>query len=93
MLQGLVLTILALCIISGIICITINLVRLNSAPPETQIIYRYIPKTFDEEQREQPYVSDIFKTMFTDQTPWINSVMDYDRRKQTLINKYYVSQI
>lgn len=93
MIHGLFMTILVLCTISGIICITINLVRLNYTPPETKIIYKYIPKTFDEEQREQPYVTDIFKTMFTDQTPWINSIMDYDRRKETAINKFYISQI
>lgn len=80
-------------LICGIICITINLTKLNTNIPTTKIVYKYIPKTFDEEQREQPYVTDLFKTMFTDQTPWVNSIMDYDRRKQESINKYYVSQI
>ena len=93
MLQGLFITILLLCIIIGIICITINLVVLNIPIPESKIIYRYMPKTFVEEQCEQPFVSDIFKSMFTQQSPWINSVMDYDRRKQTSVNKYFVSQV
>jgi hypothetical protein len=66
---------------------------LNFPAPETKIIYRYMPKTFEEEQTNQPFVSDIFKTMFTQHTPWINSVMDYDRRKQESVNKYYISQI
>lgn len=77
----------------GIICITINIVAARTPLPEVKVIYKYIPRTFEDEQKEQPYVSDIFKTLFTDQTPWINSVMDYDRRKEESVNKYYVSQI
>lgn len=93
MIQNFIIIILILCMVCGLICITINITKLNTSQPETQIIYRYIPKTFDEEQREQPYVSDLFKTMFTDQTPWVNSIMDYDKRKQESINKYFISQI
>jgi hypothetical protein len=93
MIQGLFLFIILLCTICGIVFITVNLTKLNTPVPKTKIIYRYIPKTFEEEQNEQPYVSEIFKTLFTDQTPWVNSIMDYDRRKQEAVNKYYISQI
>jgi uncharacterized membrane protein len=93
MIKGLLIVWLLICLICGIVCVTINLVRINYTKPETKIVYRYIPKTFDEQQRESPYVSDLFKTMFTDQTPWIDSVMNYDRRKQEVVNKYFVSQI
>lgn len=85
--------ILLLCVMSAIISITVTIIKLNTNPPKTKIIYRYMPRTFEEEQNNQPLVSDIFKTMFTDQTPWVNSVMSYDERKQEAINKYYVSQI
>lgn len=93
MLQNLFITLLIIFAIMGIVCITINLVMLNIPIPESKIVYRYIPKTFEEEQNEQPFVTDIFKSMFTENSPWINSIMDYDRRKQTAINKYYISQI
>jgi len=93
MLTGLFITSMILCSIIGIICITINLVRLNLPIPETKTVYRYMPKTFEEDQNSQPFVSDLFRTMFTEHSPWINSVMDYDRRKQEAINKYYVSQV
>lgn len=93
MLQGLFITVLIMCLIIGIVSVTINLVRLNMPVPETKIVYRYMPKTFNEEQCNQPFVSDIFKSMFTQQSPWINSVMDYDRRRQESVNKYYISQV
>ena len=93
MLRGLFVSMLVICIIIGIICITINLVRLNMPYPETKIVYKYIPKTFEDEQDHPQYASELFKSMFTQQSPWINSVMDYDRRKEESINKYYVSQV
>jgi hypothetical protein len=93
MLKELITTSLVICLICGVICITINLVKLNYPEPKAKIIYRYIPKTFDEEQKNLPLVSEIFKSMFTDQTPWIESVMTYDRRQHEAINKYFVSQI
>lgn len=85
--------IIMMCGIVGIVFMTINLVHLNLPTPETKIVYRYIPKTFQEEQCEQPFASDVFKTMFTQNTPWIDSIMDYDRRKTEAVNKYYISQI
>lgn len=85
--------ILILLLICGIICITVNLVYLNLPEPKTKIVYRYMPRTFEEEQNSRPIVSEIFKSMFTEHSPWVNSVMEYDTRKQESINKYYVSQI
>lgn len=87
------LTLLILCTMGGIICITINLTKRNAYVPKTKIIYRYIPKTFEDEQANQPFVSDIFKSMFTEQTPWLMSVTNYDSNKQEAVNKYYISQI
>lgn len=76
----------------GILCIAINLVRDSMQTPKTQTIYRYLPRTFKEEQENPVYVSDIFRTMFTQQSPWVSSATDIDTRKIDLINKYFVSQ-
>jgi len=83
---------LAICM-GAVICIIVNLIVLNAQIPREKIIYKYMPRTFKEEQENQPLVSSIFKSMFTDQTPWVNSVMSYDKRKEESVNKYYVSQI
>jgi predicted transcriptional regulator YheO len=76
----------------GILCITINLTQSSYQCPTTKIIYKYVPRTFDEEQREPVYPSDIFKTMFSQQSPWIRSISDLDTQKQEVMNKYFVSQ-
>lgn len=90
MILGVILLILFM---TAIISVTVGIINVNTKPPETRVIYKYMPRSFEEDQNNQPLVSDLFKSMFTDQTPWINSVMTYDRRKQESVNKYYISQI
>lgn len=82
-----------LLLMCGIICITISITKLNITPPQTKIVYRYVPKTLAEEETQAPQVSKIFQSMFEEHSPWINSVMDYDRRKQEAVNKYFISQV
>lgn len=84
--------ILILFLIFGVILIIIELTRVDRQCPKQKIIYRYIPRTFDEEQDEPVYVTDIFKTMFTQPTAWVRGVNDYDFRKKEEVNKFYVSQ-
>lgn len=90
MILGVILVIL---LMISIISIMVGIIRVNTQPPITKVVYKYMPRAFEEEQDNQPLVSDLFRSMFTDQTPWVNSVMTYDRRKQEAVNKYYISQI
>lgn len=76
----------------GILFITINVVKSEQVCPKQQIIYRYIPRTFDEEQEDPAYVSDIFKVMFSQQSPWVYSINNIDRDKQKSINKFFIDQ-
>lgn len=81
-----------LLIFIGVLLMTIGLVQTTTQCPNAKIVYRYIPRTFEEEQNEPVYVSDIFKTMFTQQSPWIRSVQDLNMKKTESINKYFISQ-
>jgi len=76
----------------GVILIIIQLTRVNISCPKQKIIYRYVPRTFEQEQYEPVYVSDIFRTMFTQPSAWNNGVNDFERRKNLSINKYFISQ-
>ncbi len=60
---------------------------------EPNIVYRYIPRTFEEEHWDPIPVTDIFQTMFSQPSPWVGSIRNYDRRKQEKINKYFVNQL
>jgi hypothetical protein len=76
----------------GILLITINIVNHEHKCPTKTVEYRYIPRTLEEEQAEPVYVSDIFKTMFSQQSPWIFSIQNFDRKKQEAVNKFFISQ-
>lgn len=77
----------------GIVMIAIGLTKATQQLPPQQIIYRYIPRSFEEEQEDPVMVSDIFRTMFYLPDPWIGSINDVDTRKKEAINKYWISQI
>jgi len=79
----------------GILMIVIDITRIKAGliKQEPKIIYRYIPRTFEEEQLDPVYVTDIFETLFSQPSPWVGAVRTYDQRKQEKINQYFVSQL
>jgi hypothetical protein len=69
------------------------LVGTKSCPKqEEKIITKYIPRTFVEEQMDPTKVSDVFKLLFEQRSPWLASVTTIDNNKIDQINKNYVSQ-
>lgn len=85
-------TILLMFIFLGIWLITISITRNEVECPKEKVIYKYVPRTFEEEQNEPVYVSDIFEAMFSQPSPWIGSINDIDTRKRESINKFFISQ-
>ena len=87
--------IILLILFLGIIFIAIDITKIkaNLTTKKPKVIYRYIPRTFEEEQEDPIPVSDVFATMFSQPSPWIGSIRTYNRRKQESINKYFVSQL
>lgn len=88
-------TIIIFLIFVGILLLAVEVVRIQAGliDKKPQIIYRYIPRTFEEEQLDPIYISDIFETMFSQPSPWVGSIRTYDKRKQERINQYFVSQL
>lgn len=84
-----------LAIFIGILMVIIDVTRIKAGliKQEPKIIYRYIPRTFEEEQLDPVYATDIFETMFSQPSPWVGAVRTYDVRKQEKINRYFVSQL
>ena len=79
-------------LIVGVYMITTSVMKESYTCADQKIIYRYLPKSFAEEQSEPVLVSEIFKKMFNLPSPWISSIGTYDRKKQDQINKYFISQ-
>ena len=87
--------IILLLLFVGVIFITIGMTKAMNKPVEKydKIIYKYIPRTFEEEQLNPIPVSDVFETMFSQPDPWTTSMRNYDVRKQENINRYFISQL
>jgi hypothetical protein len=54
----------------GFVFVVIGFVKTNQECPPPIVQFRYIPKTFNEEQNVQVPVTAIFSKMFNDTTPW-----------------------
>jgi hypothetical protein len=87
--------IVILIVFIGLMLIITDVIRVKAGlvDKEPEIIYRYIPRTFEDEQLNPVFVTDIFETMFSQPSPWADSVAKYDSRKQEKINQYFVSQL
>ena len=86
--------IIILLILTGFIFIYIDQnKRFKSKMTEKKIVYRYIPRTPQDEMADDIFPSDIFETMFSQPTPWLVSINDLDARRSEEINKYFISQI
>jgi hypothetical protein len=57
------------------------------------IVYKYIPRTLEEDEMSPIYVSEIFKTMFTQPSIWIDSINKDQNRMKEKIDKFYISQM
>lgn len=86
-------TILLILIMVALVFISINLTKYTFKCPKKEVIYKYMPKKTIDAQFEDNYASDLFKTMFTQTSSWVNSLLDYDRKKSELVNKYFIDQI
>ncbi len=79
--------------ILGIIFITSSVSQTMGEKTVERVIYKYIPRTLEEEENDQAYPSEIFSAMFTQPSTWIGNINDLDTRKREGINQYFVSQI
>lgn len=82
-------------LIIGIIFVTINLTQSYSNCQKTKTVYRYVPRTFIEDQENPVPLDDIFYDMFNNPTPYVASI-DMGRRRDDIgqnLNKYYITAI
>lgn len=88
-----ILIIILIIFICSIICITVNLTKLNQSCKTEKIIYKYVPKKTIDQQFYDNNANDLFKDIFTMRDSWVNSVMERDTYKTENINKYFISAI
>ena len=63
-------------LIFGIILITIGFSRMYFSKDNSKIIYRYIPRTFTEDQENPVPLSELYGSMFANSEPWSGTFFD-----------------
>lgn len=77
----------------GIILLAIYFILNKEEGFKQNIIYKYIPRTLKEDEQSPVYVSEIFKTMFTQPSVWIDSINRDQNRMKDKIDKFFISQM
>ncbi len=63
----------------GFISIIVSISRAYYKCPMQKVEYRYIPRSFKEEQENPVPVYDLFGDIFTESSPWFGSFNIYDK--------------
>lgn len=56
----------------GLLMLAVGYINQTKQCPAPRIEYRYLPRTFEEEQDNPVKVSQIFRHMFEAETPWLH---------------------
>ena len=79
----------------GFLFVVIGFIKSRQGCPPKRIEYRYIPRTFIEEQESPTPVSEIFARMFYEPTTWLRhsagKLRPTGERNQN-INQFFISQ-
>ena len=66
-------SLMTLIFIFAIFLIVLDIGRSLKSCPKQEVIYKYIPRTFNQEQNDPVFASTVFKDMFDKSSPWVNS--------------------
>lgn len=75
----------------GILLICINLTSMYKQCPGERIVYRYVPRTFEEEQNSPIPVTELFADLFNQPDTWV-AVYGVTKRTKADINKFFLVQ-
>ena len=75
---------------SGILAITVGYINQKHKCPPAKIEYRFIPRTFEQDQNNPVLVSQLFNEMFASPDPWIGDFKISGKApSNSSINKYF----
>ena len=78
----------------GFIFLIIGYMNQIRESPKPVVEYRYIPRTFEEEQKDPPIITDLFRTMFDGQQPYIYGIgtEPFPKIEKSKIYDYNIAQ-
>lgn len=75
----------------GTLMIAVNIAYMYKQCPPERIVYKYIPRTFEEEQNSPIPVTEVFADMFNQPDSWVGA-FSLTKRTRDNINKYFIVQ-
>lgn len=79
--------------LTGLVSLIIGYVNQLKTCPPPKIEYRYIPRSFEEDQNSPVKTSQVFRKMFEDPTPWLDGYrLGYIKPNIFKLNKFGISQ-
>ena len=76
----------------GILFIVVGYINQKKYCPLPTVEYRYIPRTFEEEQSNPVRVEQLYRGMFNDTNVWLTKMGYTFPTKNSDINRFYISQ-
>jgi hypothetical protein len=76
----------------GILMITVGYINQKQKCPPPIIEYRYIPRTFEQQQDNPVKISQVYSQMFEEPSPWVAGFKLGTESKGSATNKYFISQ-
>jgi len=68
--------------IIGVIFIVIEVTKSYNECPVPEIKYRYLPRSFKDEQKEPVPINDLYGRMFDEPSPWVGSFTKVSETKK-----------
>lgn len=86
-------TLVLLLFFTAVLMITVGYInQLHKCPPP-RIEFRYVPRTFEQEQDNPVRVSQLFNTMFEEPSPWVAGFkLAGNETKNSTTNRYFITQ-
>lgn len=79
----------------ALVLIVLGYIKATYHCPPRKVEYRYVPRSFIEDQKEPVPVTDIFAKMFYESQPWISheagKLLPPPNLQQKDINKFFIS--
>ena len=75
----------------GLLSVIVGYVHQIKKCPPPRVEYRYVPRTFEQEQDNPVKITELYHDMFSEPTPWVRGFQG-STSKDREINRYFVSQ-
>ena len=86
-------SIIVMLTVIGVIGLIIGYINQIKTCPPPRVEYRYIPRSFEDDQNDPVKITQLFKNMFEQPTPWLMGTrLGYIKPNIFKINRFNISQ-